>query len=206
MARELPLAAQRLADANAVPLPIGPRPPEPQFDRRDVLVRQTAVDGLENLTPFEIDAEAWRLSTLGWSPWRITAALGLTEPGALREALDRYMDSEALTERQKIGVMVGQLDQAIEQVIGVSFRTHYRFTGKGEMITMLSDPSNPDSDRVPVVDDKPILDAARVLTPLLERKAALLGLDKPTKHEHKMIPLPAPAARWIESKRLDQGA
>lgn len=172
----------------------------------DILVRQPQTVGLDQLTPFEIDAEAWRLSVLGWSPWRIRAALGFTEPSQVREALDRYMDTEELTERQKIGIMVGQLDQAIEQVIGVSYRDHFKFTAKGDMVMMLSDPRNPKSDLVPVVDDKPVLDAARVIAPLLERKAKLLGLDAPERHEHTVIPLPPVAARWVESKRLDQGA
>lgn len=169
----------------------------------DILVRQPQTVGLDQLTPFEIDAEAWRLSVLGWSPWRISKALGFTRPGTLRLALDRYMNTEALSERQKIGIMVGQLDQAIEQVIGVSYRDHYRFTAKGQMIMMLSDPSDPRSELVPVVDDKPILDAARVLSPLLERKAKLLGLDAPERHEHTVTPLPPVAARWVESKRLE---
>lgn len=169
----------------------------------DILVRQPQSVGLDQLTPFEIDAEAWRLSVLGWSTWRIHRALGFTEPSQVREALDRYMFSEALSERQKIGIMVGQLDQAIEQVIGVSYRDHYRFTAKGQMIMMPSDPSDPRSELVPVVDDKPILDAARVLSPLLERKAKLLGLDAPERHEHTMTPLPPVAARWVESKRLE---
>lgn len=169
----------------------------------DILVRQPQTVGLDQLTPFEIDAEAWRLSVLGWSPWRIHQALGFTEPSQVRESLDRYMDTEALSERQKIGIMVGQLDQAIEQVIGVSLRDHYRFTAKGDMIMMLSNPHDPKSTLVPVVDDKPILDAARVLSPLLERKAKLLGLDAPERHEHTITPLPPVAARWVESKRLE---
>jgi len=204
MARRLPESGQRLAEIQEVSMPPDPPAPAHRHPPRE-FVRQERAAELELMTPFEVDAEAWRLSVIGWSPWRINAALGFDDYGMYRAALNRYMDSEALEQDQKVGIMVGQLDAAIEQVIGVSRRDHFRFTAKGEMIMMRSDLDNPSSELVPVVDDKPILDAARVLAVLLERKAKLLGLDQPSKHEHTLTPLPPVAARWVESKRLELG-
>lgn len=167
----------------------------------DILVRQARITGLDYLTPFEKDTEAWRLSVLGWSVWRVQAALGLPDLDAVTQCLTRYRESTTLTDSTKVAIMVGQLDEAILQVTAVMHSTHYKFH-KGSLITMPSDPSDPDSEHVPVIDTGPTLDAAKTLAMLLERKAKLGGWDAPERHEHTITPLPPAAATWVESKRL----
>jgi hypothetical protein len=36
---------------------------------------------------------------------------------------------------------------------------------------------------------------------LLDRKAKLLGLDAPEKHEHHLVPLPSVATDWVAQRR-----
>lgn len=168
----------------------------------DVLIRQPAVMGLEYLTPFEVDTEAWRLAVTGWSPWRIMAALSLPDLESVTSALERHHDSTVYPDTLKISIMVGQLDEAIARVMTVLDATHYKFH-KGSLILMNSNPADPKSDLVPVVDDGPTLDASKTVAVLLDRKAKLLGLDAPERHqhEHTLIPLPAPAQAWVAEKR-----
>lgn len=168
----------------------------------DVLVRQPRDAGVEYFTPMEVDTAAWRYAVLGWSVWRIRAALGLETLDDVTQCLTRYQEANTLTESLKRAVMVGQLDDAIQAVIDVSKRDHYKFH-KGMMIMMPVDPSNPKSELVPVVDDGAVLDAAKTLAVLLDRKARLEGLDAPEKHEHQhtLVPLPAPAQQWLDDRR-----
>jgi hypothetical protein len=185
-----------------VRVPLGPslpRAPGPLLS--DILVRQARIQGLEYLTPFEVDTEAWRLSVLGFSVWRVKAALGLPDLDAVTQCLTRYRESDTLPDDLKRALMIGQLDDAISAVIGVRNTPHYKFH-KGSLMTMPEDPSDPDSGHVPVVDTGPTLDAAKTLAMLLERKAKLGGWDAPERHEHTITPLPAAAATWVESKRL----
>jgi hypothetical protein len=165
----------------------------------DILVRQPRAQGLEFLTPFEVDTEAWRLGVLGWSMWRIQAAMGFDSLEATIDALERYRASNVLTDDMKTAIMVGQLDDAIHDVIAVRNATHYKFH-KGDLIMMAPDPAQP-RELVPVVDTGPTLDAAKTLAMLLDRKAKLLGLDAPEKHEHRLIPLPTVATDWVAQRR-----
>jgi hypothetical protein len=165
----------------------------------DVLVQQPRAKGLEYLTPYEVDTEAWRLSVLGWSSWRIKAALGLADLTAVSECLTRYRESDILTDDLKVGIMVAQLDDAIERVIMVLHAEHFKFH-KGDVIRMEPEGGG---EPVPVIDDGPVLDASKTLTVLLDRKIRLLGLDAPEKHEHNhtVVPLPQPAQAWLDERR-----
>jgi len=165
----------------------------------DVLVRQPRAQGLEYLTPYEIDTEAWRLSVLGWSSWRIKAALGLSDIDAVADCLTRYRESDVLSDALKRAIMVAQLDDAIERVIMVMHTDHYKFH-KGDVIMMAPDPSKP-RELEPVIDDGPVLDASKTLALLLDRKAKLEGLDAPEQHVHTMVPLPPVATDWVARRR-----
>lgn len=163
----------------------------------DILVRQPRAQGLEYLTPFEVDTEAWRLGVLGWSVWRIQAALGLETVEQVTDCLTRYRESTTLPDEIKRALMVGQLDQVIAQVIEVGMTPHYKFH-KGELIRMTDEDTG---ELEPVIDDGPVLDAAKTLAVLLDRKAKLEGLDAPEKHEHTVTPLPPVAAAWVAERR-----
>lgn len=160
---------------------------------------------VEDLTQFEIDAEVWRLTTLGWATWRVRLALGLEHISDVVDALERFREHSELTDTQKRYVMVGQLDEAIHRTMAILGHTHYKVY-KGSLIMVPKDPHNPASltdtkTYVPLVDDGPKLDAAKTLAVLLDRKAKLLGLDAPERHEHTVIPLPGVAQDWVAAKR-----
>lgn len=194
-----------------MPEPVGGGPPPDRASRirRRVGVATDAVvtlrpselelAGVAELEPDELDAEVMRLSVAGWSPWRIRCALGLERTELVGEAITRHTEGQHLTDHQLTQVVLQQLDRAIERTMEVLEATHYRFH-KGELITMALDPDNPD-ERTPVVDDGPTLDAAKTVAVLLDRKAKLRGLDAPERHEHTLIPLPAPAQQWIAERR-----
>jgi hypothetical protein len=174
--------------------------------RQQTLVAQvTRETDLTVMTQFELDAQIWRLITLGWAFWRIQAALQLEHPREVTEGLERYLRSNELTDAQKRGIMVGQLDEAIERVMEILGHTHYK-VHKGSLVMVPADPHDPASvadfkSYVPLIDDGPKLDTAKTLAVLLDRKAKLLGLDAPERHEHTILPLPGVAQNWVAQKR-----
>lgn len=189
-----------------------PDPPDvPRFPpvasvRQQVLVAQvTQETDLSAMTRFEMDAQIWKLTTLGWAGWRIQAALHLEHPREVTEGIERYLKSDTLTDAQKRSVMVGQLDEAIERVMEILGHTHYR-VHKGSLVMVPADLHDPESvadskSYVPLIDDGPKLDTAKTLAVLLDRKAKLLGLDAPERHEHTILPLPGVAQDWVAQKR-----
>lgn len=183
-----------------------PQPPPRTVKERTSIAQMTRETDLTAMTQFEFDAEVWRLMTLGWAGWRIRAELGLGQDSDLIESVDRYQKSNELTDTQKRQLMVGQLDEAIARTMEVLGHTHFKVY-KGTLIMVPSDPCNPDTfaddtTYVPLVDDGPTLDAAKTLAVLLDRKAKLLGLDAPERHEHTILPLPPAAQNWVASKRV----
>jgi hypothetical protein len=195
------------------PVTVAPAPqeivepqPVPSAKQQTMIARLTRDAELSTMTPFEFDAEVWRLTTLGWASWRVCAELRIQHPREVSEAIDRYLKNNELTDTQKRQIMVGQLDEAIERTMEVLGHTHFKVY-KGTLIMVPSDPCNPDTfaddtTYVPLVDDGPTLDAAKTLAVLLDRKAKLLGLDAPERHEHTILPLPPAAQNWVASKRV----
>lgn len=179
----------------------------PRVDRttQRMLEQQTVLPELLELMPIERDAEIWRLTTLGWAGWRIVRAMGLSSVRDVSDALTRYLESSEVDDRHRRSIMVGQLDEAIRRTMEILGHVHYK-VHKGHLIMVPPDPHDPatyaDTDSyVPLVDDGPKLDAAKTLAVLLDRKAKLLGLDAPERHEHAIIPLPPVAQAWVERRR-----
>lgn len=172
---------------------------------QQLIEQQTVLPDLAELVTTERDAEIWRLTTLGWAGWRIVRAMGLADIKDVSAALTRYLESSELDDEQKRAVMVGQLDEAIRRTMEILGHVHYKVY-KGSLIMVPEDPMDPRSIAdikayVPLIDDGPRLDAAKTLAVLLDRKAKLLGLDAPEKHEHTLIPLPVVAQDWVAAKR-----
>lgn len=195
-----------------MPAPVdrpGPQAPvvAPRLSKHEqtLMERQTTLPHIAELTTFELDAEVWRLTVLGWATWRVRVALGLEQIKDVVDALERYRVCSELTDAQKRMIMVGQLDQAIARTMETLGHTHYK-VHKGSLVMVPKDPYDQASvadfkSYVPLVDDGPKLDAAKTLAVLLDRKARLLGLDAPEKHEHTLIPLPGVAQDWVAQKR-----
>lgn len=170
-----------------------------------LVAQATPPTDLDTWTPSERDNEVWRLTTLGWAAWRVCAELQLGHVREVGAALERYRESSELTDEQKRMVMVGQLDEAIARTMEILGHTHFK-VHKGSLIMVPADPHDPvsfeDTDNyVPLVDDGPKLDAAKTLAVLLDRKAKLLGLDAPERHEHTILPLPPVAQAWVAQRR-----
>jgi hypothetical protein len=199
-------------DDGSPPVTVSPKPrdlvePQPVAGVRQqtMIARITRDAELSTMTQFEFDAEVWRLTTLGWASWRVCAELRIQHPREVSESIERYLKNNELTDIQKRQIMVGQLDEAIERTMGVLGHTHFKVY-KGTLIMVPADPCDPESvkdaaSHVPLIDDRPTLDAAKTLAVLLDRKARLLGLDAPERHEHTIVPLPPVAQTWVAQRR-----
>lgn len=187
------------------PGPLARTPPSLSAREQALIERQTVLPDIAELVEFERDAQAWRLTVLGWSGWRIRAALNLPSIEEVAASIARYLLSDTFTDAQKRSIMVGQLDEAIERVMEILGHTHFK-VHKGSLVMVPADPHDPASvadfkSYVPLIDDGPKLDTAKTLAVLLDRKAKLLGLDAPERHEHTILPLPQAAQSWVAQKR-----
>jgi hypothetical protein len=119
------------------------------------------------------DADAARLRGRGWSYRRIAAELGIdvhTAHDAVQRALKAIVEEPAQEVRQ---LELERLDAMYDAVMKVLETKHFTVS-QGRLIKI---------DEEPLEDDAPVLAAVDRLLKIQARRAALLGLDAPTKVE-----------------------
>lgn len=150
----------------------------------------------------ERDADAMRLAVAGWSNAAIAREMGYNDGRDASKAISRHVarivDQPARDVRQ---MMLEQLDQATNAVLGVLTGVHLKFH-QGEPILYQPDPQDAKSAR-PVTDSGPILAAATTLSGLLDRKSKLLGIDAPDRQEISITQLPSYVEEWVARKRKE---
>lgn len=119
------------------------------------------------------DAEAARLRARGWSYQRIADEMGLSQSAA-HEAVQRALRETVEEPAAEVRALeVERLDAMYAAVVEVLERQHVTVSN-GRVIYVGDEP---------LQDDAPVLAAVDRLLKIQARRAALLGLDMPTKVE-----------------------
>jgi hypothetical protein len=124
------------------------------------------------------DAEACRLRRDGHSLRNIADILGYASSGAVSDAIKRILDSVRAEPAADVRQMeLDRLDELWQAAVTVLRKRHLAHSG-GKLVEAVID-----DVEVQLEDSKPVLDAIDRLLRIQARRAALLGLDAPTKAE-----------------------
>lgn len=124
----------------------------------------------------ERDAEAARLKSRGQSYAQIARNLGYADHTGAYKAVQRALvavPAESVDELRRL--QSEQIDALTAKAYEVLESTHFAHTQHGELVRA--------PDGQPLIDDMPVLHAIDRLIRLAERRAKLMGLDAPTRHE-----------------------
>lgn len=144
----------------------------------------------------ERDAEACRLRTRGLSYREIAAALGYDGEGSAYNAVKRSLNATLAEPAEEVRkTELQRLDDLYRAALAVLERMHvtvsngrvvqHRVAGTG---TWDAEAGRwVDAEWVDLADDAPVLAAIDRLLKIQERRARLLGLDAPVKHEVRNV-------------------
>jgi len=119
----------------------------------------------------------WRLRVNGVTQAEIAARLGITQQAVSKE-LRRAVDARPATAIDEYrAIELDKLDRLERVVLAVLGRKHLVISG-GNVMT-IDDPDG--GGPVPLIDDGPVLAAAKVLVALSARRAGLVGMDSQAK-------------------------
>jgi hypothetical protein len=145
------------------------------------------------------DAEALHLKSMGWTYAQVRAHLKFGSIAAVQLAVERAVaairDEPARVVREQ---MLSRLDMATNAAM-VALTAVYRSFHQGEPLTY----TDPDTKiTTPVLDYGPVLDAARTVVKLDERRDKLLGIGVPDRQEISITRVPEFVEGWLaEEKR-----
>lgn len=123
----------------------------------------------------ERDAEATRLRARGQSYGAIAAELGYVDRAGARKAVQRALVAIVAEPAEEVrALQLEQLDRLTAAALAVLERNHVTVS-HGRIIR--------DDEDKPLLDDGPVLTAIDRLLKIQERRAKLLGLDAPARHE-----------------------
>lgn len=141
---------------------------------------RTARDGsgqfTRTLEDAERDAEAARLQARGRSLRQIAQELGYANESGAHKAIARALAAvpvQGVDELRRI--QCDQLDYLTGKALEILEATHYAHSTHGDLLY------GPDGNVL--VDSAPALNAIDRLVRILERRAKLMGLDAPQRHE-----------------------
>lgn len=128
------------------------------------------------------DAEAAWLRSRGLSFRQIAANLGYENESGAYKAVQRALAAVPVENVDELRAVQGaQIDALTAKAIEVLESTHYAYTQHGELVRGPEGPNGEPGQ--PLIDDMPILHAIDRLIRLAERRAKLMGLDAPSRHE-----------------------
>lgn len=128
----------------------------------------------------ERDREAARLRSRGFSYQEISDDLGYGDRANAYRAVTKLLAGIDIDTREiATKLQLDQLDMLTQATLDVLERFHY--TVSDGRIVYLGDKG--DSDREPLLDDGPVLNAVDRLLKIADRRARLLGLDAPKRVE-----------------------
>lgn len=123
----------------------------------------------------ERDAEATRLRALGHTYIEIADQLGYADHAGARKAVQRALVATVAEPAEEVrALQLEQLDKLALAAWAVLERAHVTVS-HGRIIR--------DENEQPLLDDGPVLAAIDRLLKIQERRAKLLGLDAPARHE-----------------------
>lgn len=123
----------------------------------------------------ERDAEAARLRARGQSYQEIATELGYADHTGARKAVQRALVQIVAEPAEDVrALQLEQLDRLALAALAVLERNHVTVS-HGRIIR--------DENEQPILDDGPVLTAIDRLLKIQERRAKLLGLDAPARHE-----------------------
>lgn len=122
----------------------------------------------------ERDADAARLRAEGKSYPQIASEMGYYDKSGARKAVQRALVAVVQEAGDELRALeVERMNRLLDVAWQIMERPHYAHSA-GRLITM---------DNVPVLDDAPSLMALDRILKIMERRAKLLGLDAPVRHE-----------------------
>lgn len=126
----------------------------------------------------EQQRQCWELRLRGLSIRQIAAQTGLTKStveNRLRAEFEEYRQDSASLKEQYVQLELERLDAAQTVVLSILEANHL-VVSEGRVVRI---------DGQPLPDAGPVLAAVREYRMLSESRRKLLGLDAPTRHEHK---------------------
>lgn len=122
------------------------------------------------------DSEAAWLRSRGLSFRQIATNLGYENESGAYKAVQRALAAVPVESVDELRCVQGaQLDALTAKAIEVLESTHYAYTQHGDLVL------GPDGQ--PLIDSMPTLHAIDRLIRLAERRAKLMGMDAPSRHE-----------------------
>lgn len=127
------------------------------------------------------DAKALELRRRGLSYAQVAEQMGWKSQAASYYAVQRGLADTAKEASEEVrAIELARLDELTRVGYRVMFSTHYVTTQSGRLA------AHPVTGEL-LVDDGPVLAAMNSLIRVAERRAKLLGLDRPIKHEVRTI-------------------
>lgn len=127
------------------------------------------------------DARAVELRRRNLNYKQIAAEMGYASQSSAYEAVQRGLnDTQAETNDEVRRMELERLDDLARSALRVLATKHYAIAPGGKLAR------HPDTGD-PLVDDGPTLQAIDRLLKIQERRAKLLGLDQPVKHEVRQV-------------------
>jgi hypothetical protein len=121
------------------------------------------------------DAEAAHLRSRGLSYRQIAEQVGYQDDSGAYRAVQRALVATVTEPAEEVRALaLAQLDQLALAALGVLERQHVTVS-QGRIVR--------EEDGTPILDDAPVLAAIDRLVKIQERRAKLLGLDAPARHE-----------------------
>lgn len=129
------------------------------------------------LTTVKRDADAAALRAQGLTYPKIAEQLGFRDQWAARTAVERALRDTVTEPASEVRVLeLARLDHALMVAFRI-LRTNHLLTSGGKVVEVIDHETG---QVVPLIDDKPKLQAIDRIIRIAERRARLLGLDAPT--------------------------
>lgn len=132
----------------------------------------------------EKDAEAARLQARGLSLRQIARELGYADQSGAHKAIARALAAvpvQGVDELRR--VQCDQLDYLTQKALAVLEGTYFAVSQSGKVVTRTVTSEDGEEREEALYDSAPLLHAIDRIIRIAERRAKLMGLDAPTRHE-----------------------
>lgn len=145
------------------------------------------------------DIRALELRRRGLNYSQVAAEMGYRSQSSAYEAVQRALADSAREPADEVRrIEAERLDELTRHLNRVLVTRHYTVTQSGKIVT------HPETG-LPLLDDGPVIQAVAGLVRIAERRAKLLGLDAPTKHEVITMDAIEAEIRKLEAQVGDAG-
>jgi hypothetical protein len=156
-------------------------------------------------TQIELDAHALYLqSERDFTYQQIADEMGSSVSTAHRRIRRAYARLPGAKASERKAAALAEIDRLRVLAWAVAERKHFIVTPGGKLVTVKVQDAEGNVHEVPLSDDGPALDAARLILSVQERETRYTGNDAPVRHRVQVVPQDMVDAEIAELKR-EQG-